>query len=101
MDMSRIDKLCNDLPGSGFGIDATTINSKNAVISAWYHCMNENGYYDGYAYFNIYIPLSSKKPEQDFTIHFVGSDSQYRNRKYYLREFIEDTVRWILSDREG
>jgi len=52
-----------------------------------FHCMNDNGYYCGYAEFTLIIP---KKNPMNFNIHFNGDFSQRLNYKYNLREYLED-----------
>jgi hypothetical protein len=54
-----------------------------------YHCMNDCGMYDGWANFSLYIP--KKDPVLGFTLHFNGKESQYKNQKYMLKEYLEDT----------
>ena len=60
-----------------------------------YHAMNEDGYYDGWADFSVIIPI--KDPE-NFRLHFHGQRSQRLNRRYALREYLEDTIYWSLWD---
>jgi hypothetical protein len=59
--------------------------------------MNEAGFYDGIAYFTLYIPLKSPI---DFQLHFNDRRSQYYNRKYALRDYLEDTIAECLREVE-
>ena len=91
-----IEMLESDLP-HGSGIDGTwNIEDKGSYIKAvnFFHCMDEHGYYDGYADFSLTIP---KKCLTDFKMHFHGPTSQYLNRKYMLRDYLEETFHYALS----
>jgi hypothetical protein len=86
-----INAIIDKLP-HGSGIDGDwhiEAKQRTIVASNFYHCMNENGFYDGYADFTLYIPL---KNPIDFKLHFRGEDAQYLNRKYMLRDYLEDTI---------
>jgi hypothetical protein len=94
-----IDKITDKLP-HGSGIDADWyIETKRQTIVASnsYHCMNDVGYYDGWADFTLYIPL---KNPMNFKLHFGGQDAQYLNRKYMLRDYLEDTIAECLREAE-
>jgi hypothetical protein len=56
--------------------------------------MNEIGFYDGIAYFTLIIP---KDNPIKFKLHFNQAISQYYNRKYALRDYLEDTFAENLS----
>lgn len=84
----------------GSGIDQqweTGTNGKNLYAFNAYHCMNDNGMYDGWARFYLVIPLKSTNLADDFKLHFEGSDSQYMNQKHMLRDYLEDTFHYALS----
>jgi hypothetical protein len=104
-----------DLPhGSGIDCDWQIDNmGKYFKCINSYHCMNENGMYDGYADFTLII---FKKPydfhkrfnptrtelfnqvfDYDFNLHFNGSFSQWKNRQHMLREYLEDTFSYFLD----
>jgi len=89
--------LENELP-HGSGIDCKwQIEDKGKYFKCVnaYHCMNENGYYDGYADFTLIIP---KKNPIDFKLHFNGKHSQYKNERYLLRDYLEDTFHYAISE---
>jgi len=91
-----IDELKDKLP-HGSGINGDWDISENAdtfTACNFYEPMNENGYYDGIAYFTLIIP---KTDMANFELHFNGKDSQYYNRKYALREYLEDTIVYSLQ----
>lgn len=59
-----------------------------------FHAMDKNGMYDGIADFSVII---DKNNPEEFRLHFHGDHSQYLNRKYMLREYLEDTFAWWIS----
>ena len=72
-----------------------------------YHCMNEFGYYDGYADFSLIIKKLSvihnagtayEFESVDFNLHFHGSASHSKNQKYFLREYLEEIFAQDLDD---
>jgi hypothetical protein len=69
----------------------TRVNARNS-----YHCMNEDGYYDGYVDFTVLFDLANK---DYFKITFA-SDYQSRKRvnQYMLREYLEDTIAYDLEN---
>ena len=87
-----INAIFNDLPhGSGINCEwhfkmstPTRVQATNA-----YHCMNEGGYYDGYADFTL---LFDFKDRDYFRLMFHGSESQNNAAKYSLREYLEDIL---------
>lgn len=96
--MNSIQKIKESLP-DGSGIDCKwyfNLIKNNTVLRARnsFHCMNEHGYYDGYADFTLLIPIESPI---DFKLQFNGSTAQYKNRKYMLRDMLEDTVFYALK----
>lgn len=60
-----------------------------------YHAMNDVGYYTGWADFTLIIP---KKDTEVFKLHFNGKHSQYLNRRYGLREYLEDLFAQAIRD---
>ena len=97
METMTMESLEINLP-HGSGIDCTweieDMGNYFKVINS-YHCMNENGYYVGYSDFSVTIP---KKNREDFKLHFHGSHSQYRAKKFMLREYLEDIIYDFLTD---
>lgn len=61
--------------------------------------MNEWGFYDGYADFTLRVPKESDDLVADFKLEFNGANSQYRQRKYLLREYLEDLFADTLRSR--
>ncbi len=57
------------------------------VCANSFHCMNDVGYYDGWADFKVVI-----KPDSEFRLMFVGKTAQYKAARYQLRECIEELV---------
>ena len=90
-------KLKEILP-HGSGIDCTwEIEDKGKYFKASnsYHCMNETGYYVGYADFSLIIP---KKDWKNFRLHFHGNYSHYLNYRFMLRNYLEDSFVFALLD---
>lgn len=86
--------------GSGIDCDWVIDVTKQSIrMSNSYHCMDDNGFYCGYADFTVIIPLSVRANHwQDyFKLQFHGDDSQYLNRKHGLREFLEEQISYALS----
>jgi len=83
-----------DILPDGSGIDCVWKfdYQKNGKVIAQnsYHCMNEPGYYCGYADFTIKFNLVEDL--RSFTLEFNGSYSQALNRKHLLRDYLEDTI---------
>lgn len=83
----------------GSGIDCewkfVWLASMQLECSNSFHCMNDNGYYDGYADFTI--KLNSSRPLHEFGLVFNGREAQNKNRKYMLRDYLEDTIYHAVS----
>lgn len=93
-----------DLLPHGSGIDGAwrlEANKQNIYAYNSYHCMNDNGYYDGWANFTIVFPFISKNYANDFKLHFQGDFAQRQNIKYLLREYLEDTFAYYLGKVES
>jgi hypothetical protein len=96
-------KLIEVLPhGSGIDCDweyDVPETSNTVRLSNAYHCMNEHGYYDGYADFTLIVnPRTDENGLYDFKLQFNGRDSHRLNYKYGLREYLEDTLGSALND---
>ena len=90
--------LINALPhGSGInGEWQITEHTDRYTASNFYEPMDEAGFYDGVAYFTLNIP---KSDPPNFKLQFNGKESQYLNRKYALREYLEDTIAdWLRME---
>lgn len=77
----------------GSGIDSDwnfdTLKNGKVIVSNSFHCMNENGYYCGYADFSIAIDLQNPL---DFKLTFHGKFSHYLNSRYMLKDYLEDII---------
>jgi len=85
--------LKNVLPhGSGFDCSWDIEQKKNGNVYAIssFHCMNENGYYDGFADFTVIFKKG--QPIADFVLQFNGKIAQRKNNKYFLREYLEESI---------
>lgn len=90
--------LKRNLPhGSGINCDWTFEWMTTAVICRnSYHCMNDNGFYEGYADFSI--TLHYAEDVSDFRLKFHGYQAQRLNRKHMLREYLTETFFYALTD---
>ena len=89
--------------GSGINFDYNSIrvehyskdNQNKIIFENAYHCMNDNGYYDGIIPFRVVIGADLSP-----VVHFVGltSAGKYRVRKYDLRLYLEETYYWYVND---
>ena len=88
-------KLNELLSGSGFnqGWDEPETTKDGFIIASGYHCMNEDGFYDGWAMFKARFYWKDTKA---FKLSFT-SDSQYKARRYMLREFIEESIHHAIT----
>jgi hypothetical protein len=83
---------------SGSGIDGrwNIKETRNAIVcSNFWHCLNENGYYDGYIDFDIVFPHYASL--YDFKIHAKNwRNNRYKIERYWknlqVKEYIEDTI---------
>ncbi len=91
-------KILEEVLPHGSGIDCDwEIEQKGNYVYCRnsFHCMNYNGYYDGYADFTVRIPIDSYS---DFKLMFNGKTAQYKNVKYMLRDYLEDTIYHSLTE---
>lgn len=89
--------------GSGIDFDYNSIrvehysrdNQNKIIFENAYHCMNDNGYYDGIIPFRVVIGADLSP-----IIHFVGltGAGKYRVHKYDLRLYLEETYYWYVND---
>lgn len=102
-DINDKENFIKSIVPSGSGFD-TIYNvyeqKKNFKIVSSYHVMNENGYYDGWIDFTIYlwknIPSNRNK---DITIEITGKYSNYLADKYFAREYIKETIYTTIIER--
>lgn len=84
----------------GSGIDADYIikeQDNKYIVENEYHCMDENGSYDGWIPFQLIIP---KNDPLSFKLHFINLNGAgwYRVYKYQIRPYLEDLYTTILAD---
>ena len=97
-----INALADVLPtGSGIDCKWQFTEQKNGNILAHnsYHCMNDAGYYDGWADFTLIF--KKDKPLADFVLQFNGKTAQYKNKRYMLRDYLEETIYDYIRDMQG
>lgn len=96
------EKLADILPtGSGIDCGWSFTEQKNGNILAHnsFHCMNEYGGYDGYADFTVVFKKDA--PLSDFVLQFNGKVAQYKNKRYMLRDYLEETIYHFIRDIQG
>jgi len=82
--------------GSGINGKWEITETRNAIVcNNFWHCMNSNGYYDGYIDFNIVFPHSASL--FDFKIHAKNwRGNRYKIERYWktlqVKEYIEDVI---------
>ena len=82
----------------GSGIDGRwSVDKKKGYykLRNGYHAMNEHGYYVGWAEFSVVI---YKKNPEGFKFHFHGDRAQRLNKRYMLRDYLEDTIAYWISE---
>ena len=82
-----LDKAIGQLP-HGSGLDGKTELSElstpnKLIVTAEYHCMNEDGYYDGWINFRLTITGSLMF---GFNLNITGNFGKYQDVKDYLHE---------------
>lgn len=89
----------------GSGIDCDWViegHAHHITCRNEYHCMDSNGFYEGYQPFSVILKkgvLKTSKGQEIYThttVHFHGS--QYLAQKHMLREYLSDTFASELSD---
>ncbi len=93
------DKIRNSLPhGSVINADwciKWNPRTKKVEANNSYQVMNEDGYYVGWAAFTVKIPMPHW---EKFTLQFNGKEAHYLNKKYMLRDYLEDTIFYALEE---
>lgn len=77
---------------SGFKVDLMASKPDKIVLNSGFHCMNENGYYDGWLYFKVIIKPSL---QYGYTFDFSGQSTCKREyRKYWsgLSDYLYDII---------
>ena len=97
--LESIKQVTNNLDGSGFCCESEIVETKRFYrVQFSYHVMDENGYYRGYAYFTVAWEKSNKWKALGFKVSFNGRNGQHLNRKFYLRDFIEESFVYAMGD---
>jgi hypothetical protein len=92
----EINKVIESLPsGSGLDTEITLDFEKSKpnklILRSFYHCMNENGMYDGWEAFSVII-----SPDwENFNIEVKG---KWRNRYSHIKDYICDIFADSLSE---
>ncbi len=96
------EKLADILPtGSGINCNWSFTEQKNGNILAHnsFQCMDECGGYDGFADFTVIFKKNA--PLADFVLQFNGKTAQYKNKRYMLRDYLEETIYHFIRDMQG
>jgi hypothetical protein len=95
-----VDHLTSECHGSGFDGEWSVQKMKNGKYRAeiGYHCMDENGYYDGWLTVNAYYDSIGALERITFTA------SKYHRRRYlwdcYIAESVPNTIPVLESALE-
>lgn len=95
--VTRLEKEFESRLPHGAGINykwEVIVNLEKRTVTCYnkYDCMNEVGYYDGVASFYVVFDESKNEKDPDnLLLHFSDSKSQKLNKKYLLRNYLEDT----------
>lgn len=85
---------------SGSGIDSgceiLEANENRIIISSAFHCMNENGMYDGWVHFTVKI---TPNLAHGFNLKIVGRFGKYQHVKDYLEELFSDVLDKLFLER--
>ena len=90
----EIDNIMRNHFPYGSGVDnGCTFNYEKScgnrlVINSGYHCMNENGYYDGWVNFTVTL---TPDLELDYKLNIRGNFGKYRHVKDYLYQIFDDS----------
>ena len=93
----NIEQMIDSLP-HGSGIDGKTEFNFNKsrenklIIDSSYHCMDQNGYYDGWIDFSIIIT-----PSLLFDINIVIT-GKFRKKYESVKEYLEETFQYSLTE---
>ena len=91
---NEIDNIMKNVLPHGSGIDdGCSFNynksqNNRLVINSAYHCMNENGYYDGWVDFTVVLTPDF---ELDYTLNIRGNFGKYGHVKDYLYQIFGDS----------
>ena len=91
---NEINNIMKNVLPHGSGIDnGCSFNFEKSrnnrlVINSAYHCMNENGYYDGWVDFIVVLTPSL---EMDYELQIKGNFGKYSHVKDYLYQIFGDS----------
>jgi len=77
---------------SGTGIDKDRTTPNKIVLESTYHCMNENGMYDGWIDFDVIVTPSFNEIDLDIKGFFSQRHYKYANIKDYLYEIFDTAL---------
>ena len=94
-----VEELGEVLPhGSGIDLDWQIEYRGDYIIAInSYHCMDENGMYDGWQDFSIVIEKDEYKGEYRNNIRLHFHNGHYKADKYMLRYYLEDNIYYCLE----
>jgi hypothetical protein len=92
--MTTIENMIRKVLPSGSGFDGEwgiemDLTKGLVKCSSTFHCMNENGYYDGWCNFNVTIKLGDA---EYWRLTFCSDADRRLAAKYDLRDYIEQTI---------
>lgn len=95
-----VPNIITDIPhGSGVNGNWSVSVQKNnhtLVFSNSYHGMTEYGFYDGYADFDLLVPIFSP---DEFRVVFHGTGFRRKSWYWDLRDYLEDLfAEWIKQN---
>ena len=97
--LESIKRLMDNLNGSGFCCESEIMETERFYrVLFSYHVMDDAGYYRGYCYFTVAWEKSDKDGALGFKVSFNGRNGQHLNRKFYLRDFIEESFVYAIVD---
>lgn len=70
--------------------------SKVLTINNSFHCMDEHGFYSGWADFSVIFP--NNKPLDEYRIVFHGVTSQRLQKKYDIKEHLDQVIIGAIHD---
>lgn len=100
----EIDTIMRDIFPHGSGIDSgcmlnyeKSVNNK-LVINSGYHCMDDNGCYDGWVDFTVTL---TPDLELDYMLNIRGNFGKYRHVKDYLYQIFYDSfdTEYVKGDK--
>ena len=76
---------------NGCHVNLDKSNENKIIIDSGYHCMDENGYYDGWIDFSVTVTPCL---EMDISINIIGNFGKY----HYTKEYLYDVFYYALYD---